>query len=49
MEHLLTLYARPYDPLYAVVCFDEKSSQLLADSRVSLRLRSRHPRRQDYE
>jgi DDE superfamily endonuclease len=49
MEHLLTLYARPYDALYPVVCFDEKRYQLLADSRVSLPLRSRHPRRQDYE
>ncbi len=49
MEHLLTLYARPYDPLYPVMCFDEKSYQLLADSRVSLPLRPKHPRRQDYE
>ncbi len=49
MEHLLALYARPYDPLYPVVCFDEKSYQLLADSRVSLPLCPKHPRRQDYE
>lgn len=49
MEHLLTLYARPYDPLYPVICFDEKSYQLLADSRVTLPLRPKHPRRQDYE
>jgi hypothetical protein len=49
MEHILMLYARPYDPLYPVVCFDEKSYQLLADSRASLPLRPKHPRRQDYE
>jgi hypothetical protein len=49
MTHLLALYARPYDPLYPVICFDEKSYQLLADSRVSLPLRPKHPRRQDYE
>jgi DDE superfamily endonuclease len=49
MEHLLALYARPYDPLYPVICFDEKSYQLLADSRVSLPLHPKHPRRQDYE
>ena len=49
MEHILALYARPYDPSYPVVCFDEKSYQLLADSRVSLPLRPKHPRRQDYE
>jgi len=49
MEHLLTLYARAYDPLYPVVCFDEKSYQLLSDSRSTLPLRAKHPRRQDYE
>ena len=49
MEHILTLYARPYDPLYPVVCFDEKSYQLLADSRASLPPLPKHPRRQDYE
>jgi hypothetical protein len=49
MEHVLALYARPYDPLYPVVCFDEKSYQLLADSRLSLPLSSGHPQRQDYE
>jgi hypothetical protein len=49
MEHLLALYARPYDLLYPVGCFDEKSYPLLADSRLSLPLRPKHPRRQDYE
>lgn len=49
MEHVLAVYARPYDPLYPVICFDEKSYQLLADSRVSLPLLPKHPRRQDYE
>lgn len=49
MEHLLTLYARPYDEAYPVVCFDEKSYQLLADSRQGLPLQPRHPRRADYE
>lgn len=49
MEHLLALYARPYDPAYPVVCFDEKSYQLLADSRASLPMRPKQPRRQDYE
>lgn len=49
MEHLLALYARPYDPAYPVVCFDEKSDQLLADSRASLPMRPKQPRRQDYE
>lgn len=49
MEHILTLYARPYDPLYPVVCFDEKSFQLLADGRQAITGRPRHPRQQDYE
>ena len=49
MEHLLTLYARAYAPLYPVVCFDEKSYQLLSDSRPTLPLRPNHPRLQDYE
>jgi hypothetical protein len=49
MEHVLTLYARPYNPLYPVVGFDEKSYQLLADSREALPPCQGHPRRQDYE
>jgi hypothetical protein len=49
MEHIVAVYARPYDPLYPVVCFDEKSYQLLADSRPAIVLRPKHPRRQDYE
>jgi DDE superfamily endonuclease len=49
MEHILSLYARPYDPLYPVVCFDEKSYQLLADSRATLPMRLDQIRRQDYE
>ena len=35
MEDILTLYAKPYDPKEPVVCLDEKSKQLLADSRPS--------------
>ena len=49
MEHILTLYARPYDPLYPVVCFDEKSYQLLADTRPTHPLRPGQPRHQDHE
>ena len=33
MEALLTLYARPYNPLEPVICLDEKSKQLLAQTR----------------
>ena len=33
MEDVLDLYAEPYDPNRPVVCFDETSTQLLADVR----------------
>jgi DDE superfamily endonuclease len=49
MEHILALYARPYNPAYPVVCFDEKCLQLLADSRCGLPIRPGQLRRQDYE
>ena len=32
MEDLLDLYAEPYDPRRPVVCFDETSTQLLAET-----------------
>ena len=31
MEDVLDLYAEPYDPQRPVVCFDETSTQLLAE------------------
>ena len=31
MEDVLDLYAEPHDPQRPVVCFDETSTQLLAD------------------
>ena len=31
MEDVLDLYAEPYDPQRPLVCFDETSTQLLAD------------------
>ena len=37
MEDVLDLYAEPYDPDRPVVCFDETSTQLLADTRVTSR------------
>lgn len=32
MEHLLWLYAQPYDPLFPVVCFDERPCFLIGDA-----------------
>ena len=49
MEDVLDLYAEPYDPQRPVVCFDESSTQLLADSRPSLPAKPGRPKRQDYE
>ena len=49
MEDVLDLYAEPYDPRRPVVCFDETSTQLLAETRPSLPPRPGIPLRQDYE
>ena len=49
MEDLLDLYAEPYDHRRPVVCFDETSTQLLAETRPSLPPRPGIPLRQDYE
>ncbi len=32
MEHLLALYALPYDPSYPVICFDERPCFLIGDT-----------------
>ena len=49
MEDLLDLYAEPYDPRRPVVCFDETSTQLLAETQPALPPRPGLPLRQDYE
>jgi hypothetical protein len=49
MYDLLDLYARPFRPEEPVVCLDEKSKQLLGDSRAPLPLRPGTPVRRDYE
>ena len=49
MEDVLDLYAEPYDANRPVVCFDETSTQLLADVREPLPPQPGRPRRQDYE
>ena len=49
MEDVLDLYAEPYDPCRPVVCFDETSTQLLAEVREPLPAQPGRPRRQDYE
>ena len=49
MEDVLDLYAEPYDPDRPVACFDETSTQLLADTRPPIPVQPGQPRRQDYE
>lgn len=49
MYDLLDLYARPFRPREPVICLDEKSKQLLKNSRTPLPLRPGMPVRQDYE
>jgi hypothetical protein len=48
MERLLGLYALPYDPLYPVVCFDERPCFLIGDARAPLPMQSGHVRREHY-
>jgi transposase len=49
MEDVLELYAEPYKPWQPVICFDERSCQLLADTREPLPMRPGRPQRYDYE
>ncbi len=49
MEDVPDLYAEPYDPQRPVVCFDETSTQLLADARPPIPAAHGQPKREDYE
>lgn len=49
MYDLLELYARPFRSREPVVCLDEKSKQLLKDSRATLPIKPGSPAKQDYE
>ena len=49
MEDVLDLYAEPHNPERPVVCFDETSTQLLADVREPLLAKPGRPRREDCE
>lgn len=49
MEDVLDVYHRPYDPKRPLVCMDELSKQLLADTREPLPMKPKHPERPDYD
>lgn len=49
MEDVLDLYAKPYDPNEPVLCFDEKSKQLLKDIRTRIPCKEGISAKRDYE
>ncbi len=48
MERLLWLYGRPYDPLYPVICFDERPCFLIGDAVAPLVMQRGQVRREHY-
>ena len=48
MEHILWLYALPYDPLYPVVCFDERPCFLIGDIIDPIAMQSGKVRKEHY-
>jgi hypothetical protein len=49
MENVLEAYTRPHDPKRPLVCLDETSKQLVAETRTPLPMQPGHPARYDYE
>ena len=49
MEDVLDVYKRPYDPVRPLVCLDETSKQLVAETRTPEPMRPGQPARYDYE
>jgi hypothetical protein len=49
MEDVLEVYHRPRDPECPVVCLDEASKQLIAETRVPIAAKPGRPARYDYE
>jgi hypothetical protein len=49
MEDVLAVYTRPHDPDCPLVCLDETSKQLLAETRVPIPMKAGRAARFDYE
>ena len=49
MEDVLEVYQRPRDPAFPVVCLDETSKQLIAETRVPITAKPGRTVRYDYE
>lgn len=48
MERILDLYALPYDPLYPVICFDERPCFLIGDRIEPIAMQSGQVRKEHY-
>ena len=49
MEDVLAVYTRPHDPDIPLVCLDETSKQLIAETRAPVQMKKGRPARFDYE
>src|SRR3981081_3721412 len=49
MEDVLEVYQRPPDPAFPLVCLDETSKQLIAETRAPIPAKPGRPARRDYE
>ena len=49
MENILELYEKPYNPQEPVLCFDEKSKQMIEDTRAVKNAKEGVIRKRDYE
>ncbi|ABK14755.1 transposase [Methanothrix thermoacetophila PT] len=49
MEDVLDVYEQPYDPKRPVICFDERTCQLLGDTIVPIPMKPGSPRKEHYE
>ena len=49
MEDVLAVYTRPRDPDHPLVCLDETSKQLIAETRMPIPMKAGRPARFDYE
>ena len=49
MEDVLAVYTRPHDPERVLVCLDETSKQLIAETRLPIPMKPGQAARIDYE
>ena len=49
MEDVLDVYAQPHDPERPLICLDETSKQLVAETRTPVPMKEGRPERVDYE